>query len=150
MPDPGQNTTTSEEVESQREPEFCSSVATRKRDYSDPALPPGMNVEKIRDGISLALKQVKQVKQVTGLGWRGDPYLIRPDEVVVQTVERQLAFATYNSVVIGAGGRLPPKGLVLFEAVINAIHRGAPAAAIAFNTRPEDSAEAAARWLPPR
>ena len=103
-----------------------------------------MNAEKIRDGISLALKQV------TDLGWRGDPYLIRPDEVVVQTVERQLAFATYNSIVIGAGGRLPPKGLVLFEAVINAIHRGAPAAAIAFNTRPEDSAEAAARWLPPR
>ena len=103
-----------------------------------------MNAERIRDGISLALKQV------TDRAWRGDLYLIRPDEVVVQTVERQLAFATYNSVVIGAGGRLPPKGLVLFEAVINAIHRGAPAAAIAFNTRPQDSAEAAARWLPPR
>ena len=25
-------------------------------DYSDPALPPGMNAEKIRDGISLAMK----------------------------------------------------------------------------------------------
>lgn len=42
------------------------------------------------------------------------------------------------------------KAFVLFEAVINAIHRGAPAAAIAFNTRPDDSADAAARWLPPR
>jgi len=131
-------------------PSFARRLRPGSVDYADPALPPGMNVEKIRDGISLALKQVKQVKQVTGLGWRGDPYLIRPDEVVVQTVERQLAFANYNSVVIGAGGRLPPKGLVLFEAVINAIHRGAPAAAIAFNTRPEDSADAAARWLPPR
>ena len=30
MPDAGQNATTSEGVESQREPEFCSSVATRK------------------------------------------------------------------------------------------------------------------------
>ena len=112
-------------------------------DYSDPALPPGMNAEKIRDGISLAMKQL------TDRGWRGDLCLIRPDEVAVQTVERQLASANYNCVVIGAGVRLPPKGLVLFEAVINAIHRGAPAAAIAFNTRPEDSAEAAARWLPP-
>ena len=27
-------------------------------DYSDPALPPGMNAEKIRAGITLALKQV--------------------------------------------------------------------------------------------
>jgi hypothetical protein len=113
-------------------------------DYSDPALPPGMNAEKIRAGIMLALKQV------TNRGWQGDLCLIRPDEMAVQTVERQLASANYNCVVIGAGVRLPPKGLALFEAVINAIHRFAPAAAIAFNTRPEDSADAAARWLPPR
>jgi hypothetical protein len=31
--------------------------------------------------------------------------------------------------------------------VINAVHKAAPAAAIAFNTRPEDSADAAPRWL---
>jgi hypothetical protein len=35
---------------------------------------------------------------------------------------------------------------VLFEAVVNAVHRMAPQAAIAFNTRPEDSGEAAAPW----
>jgi hypothetical protein len=29
-----------------------------------------------------------------------------------------------------------------------AVHRGAPVAAIAFNMRPEDSADAAARWMP--
>jgi hypothetical protein len=113
-------------------------------DYFDPALPPGMNAEKIRAGIALALKQV------TDRGWQADLCLIRPDELAVQTVERQLACADYSCVVIGAGVRLPPKGLVLFEAVINAVHRGAPAAAIAFNTRPEDSADAAARWLPCR
>jgi hypothetical protein len=99
------------------------------------------DVARIRAGIALALKQVAD------RGWQGDLCLIRPDEMAVQTVERQLASANYNCVVIGAGVRLPPKGLVLFEAVINAIHRGAPAAAIAFNTRPEDSADAAARWL---
>lgn len=113
-------------------------------DYSDPALPAGTNAEKIRAGITIALKQV------TDRGWQGDLCLIRPDETAVQTLERQLASTTYNCVVVGAGVRLPPKGLVLFEAVINAIHRGAPAAAIAFNTRPEDSADAAARWLPSR
>ena len=48
---------------------------------------------------------------------------------------------------IGAGIRLPPHSLSMFEAVINAVHRAAPDAAIAFNTRPEDSADAAARWL---
>ena len=43
--------------------------------------------------------------------------------------------------------RLPPRGLPLFEAVINAVHKAAPGAAIAFNTRPDDSADAAARWV---
>ena len=64
------------------------------------------------------------------------------------TVERQLASVSYDCVVIGGGVRLPPQRLALFEAVINVVHRGAPGAAIAFNTRPEDSADAAARWLP--
>jgi hypothetical protein len=54
----------------------------------------------------------------------------------------------WDCVVIGAGVRLPPQGLGLFEAVVNAVHRGAPASTIAFNTVPEDSADAAARWLP--
>jgi hypothetical protein len=111
-------------------------------DFSNPALPPGMSVEKIRAGIALALKQM------TDRGWEGDLCLIRPDETAVQTVERHLASANYACVVIGAGVRLPPQGLALFEAVVNAVHRAAPAAAIAFNTRPEDSADAAARWLP--
>jgi hypothetical protein len=43
--------------------------------------------------------------------------------------------------------RLPPRCLVLFEFVINSIRKAAPGAAIAFNTRPDDSADAAARWL---
>jgi hypothetical protein len=50
-------------------------------------------------------------------------------------------------VVIGAGVRLPPSRLGVFEAVVNAVHRAAPRAVIAFNTRPEDSGAAAARWI---
>jgi hypothetical protein len=37
--------------------------------------------------------------------------------------------------------------LALFERVINAVHKAAPGATIAFNTRPEDTADAAARQL---
>lgn len=62
-------------------------------------------------------------------------------------LEKQLASATYDCVVIGGGLRLPPKSLPLFERVINAVHKAAPNAVIAFNTRPEDTAETAARWL---
>ena len=112
-------------------------------DFSNPALPPGMSAEKIRAGIAVALKQM------TDRGWEGDLCLIRPDETAGQTVERHLASAKYACVVIGAGVRLPPQGLAQFEAVVNAVHKAAPAAAIAFNTRPEDTADAAARWLPP-
>jgi hypothetical protein len=111
-------------------------------DFSDPALPPGMNAEKIHAGIAVALKQFAE------RGWEADLCLIRPDETAAPTVERQLASRKYDCVVVGAGVRLPPRGLALFEAVINAVHKAAPGASIAFNTRPEDSAHAAARWVP--
>ena len=63
------------------------------------------------------------------------------------SLRRFLGGDAYDCVVIGAGVRLPRTGLVLFEAVVNAGHRMAPQAAIAFNMRPEDSSEAAARWI---
>ena len=110
-------------------------------DFSDPALPPGMTVEKIQAGIAVALTKFAE------RGWEAKLVLIRPDETAVPTVERELASTSYDCVVIGAGVRLPPRSLAMFEAIINAVHRTAPGAAIAFNTRPEDSADAAARWV---
>ena len=110
-------------------------------DYSDPALPPGMTAEKIRAGIAVAMNQFAE------RGWEGDVGLIRPDETAVPAVVRLLASKSYDCVVVGAGVRLPPRGLALFEAVTNAVHKAAPGAAIAFNTRPDDSADAAARCL---
>ena len=110
-------------------------------DFSDPALPPGMTAEKIHAGIAVAMKQI------TERGWEADLCLIRPDETAGPTVARQLASKNYDCVVIGAGIRLLPRGLVLFEVVVNAVHKSAPGAAIAFNTVPQDSADAAARWV---
>ena len=110
-------------------------------DFSDPALPPGMTAEKVHAGISVAMRQFAE------RGWEADLGLIRPDETAVPAVVRLLASKSYDCVVVGAGVRLPPRGIALFEAVINAIHRAAPGAAIAFNTRPDDSADAAARSL---
>ena len=113
-------------------------------DFSDPALPPGMTVEKVHAGIAVALKQF------TERGWKSDVCFFRPDETAGPTVERQLRSTSYDCVVIGAGVRLlaaEPRGLALFEAVINAVRKAAPDATIAFNTRPDDSADAAARGL---
>lgn len=110
-------------------------------DFSDPALPPGMTAEKVHAGIAVAMRQFAE------RGWEGDVCVIRPDESARPALERQLASKSYDCVVVGAGVRLPPRSLALFEVVINAIHKAAPGAAIAFNTRPDDSADAAARWL---
>jgi len=85
------------------------------------------------------------MKQFAEHGWEADLGFIRPDQTAVPTVERQWALKSYDCFVIGAGVRSSSRGLVLFEALINAIHKAAPQAAIAFNTVPQDSADAAGR-----
>ena len=100
-----------------------------------------MTAEKIHAGIAVAMKGFAD------RGREADVCFIRPDETAGPTVERQLGSTSYDCVVIGAGVRLPPKRIAIFEAVINVIHKAAPSATIAFNTLPENSADAAARWL---
>ena len=108
-------------------------------DFSDPSLPPGFDADKINAGIAVALDKIAE------RGWQGDTCMITPDDAGLAMLERQLKGAAYDCVVIGGGLRLPPKGLTLFEKVVNVVHKAAPKAAIAFNTRPEDTADAAAR-----
>jgi hypothetical protein len=110
-------------------------------DYLDPALPPGFKADKINAGIAVAVAKIRE------RGWQGDTCMIMPDETAAPTLEKQLLSARYDCVVIGGGLRMPPKSLALFERVVNVVHKAAPGAAIAFNTRPEDTAEAAARQL---
>src|ERR1700730_7531327 len=110
-------------------------------DFSDPAIPPGFNAEKIHAGIAIAMAKMAERALQAYL------CLIPPDKTASLVLEKQLATTTYACVVIGAGIRLPPKSLPLLETVINTVRKAAPNASIAFNTRPEDSAEAAARWL---
>ncbi|HEY9279211.1 MAG TPA: hypothetical protein VIP51_03975 [Eoetvoesiella sp.] len=110
-------------------------------DFSDPALPPGLDAEKIRGGIAAGMRQMSE------RGWKPDLCLVRPDESARITIERDLAAATYDCVVIGGGIRVPAKSLLLFETLINAVHKAAPNTFIAFNTNPEDTGAAAARWI---
>jgi hypothetical protein len=110
-------------------------------DFSDPSLPPGFNADKINEGIRIAEAAMAE------RGWQGDLCMIPPDDSGIAMLSAKLAQTNYDCVVIGGGLRIPPKSLILFEKVVNAIHQGAPKAAIAFNTRPQDTAEAAARWI---
>jgi hypothetical protein len=110
-------------------------------DFSDPAIPPGFNAEKIHAGIAIAMSKMAE------RGWQADACMIPPDATGTLMLEKQLAAVSYDCVVIGAGIRLPPKSLSLFETIVNAVRQAAPSTPIAFNTRPEDTAEAATRWL---
>lgn len=111
-------------------------------DFTDPALPQGMTAERIRAGIDIAVSEMRT------RGWTVDQCMFAPDDTAGPAVAQALSRGRYDCVVIGAGVRLPPRNLQVLEAVINAVRTNAPGAAIAFNTRPEDSADAAARWLP--
>lgn len=110
-------------------------------DFSDPALPPGFDAAKIHAGIAAGMQLMKDC------GWHADLCLVRPDDSASAEVTRQVTGAGYDCVVIGGGLRIPPRSLLLFEQLVNAVHRAAPAAAIAFNTSPPDTADAAARWI---
>ncbi len=109
-------------------------------DFSDPALPPGTNADKIQAGIELSLREMRE------RGWQAEFCSVQPDDGAGATVERALAGGGVDCVVIGGGLRVPPRSLPLFERVLNAVHRAAPQAAIAFNTTPQDTTDAVARW----
>lgn len=51
---------------------------------------------------------------------------------------------------VGAGLRVVPKHALLFEALMNVIHQHAGTARLAFNGKPDESADAARRQLAPR
>jgi hypothetical protein len=63
---------------------------------------------------------------------------------VQERVTAALLARPWECVVVGGGVR---HDLPLLEQVVNLVHRHAPAAAIAFNSSPEDTFDAAARWI---
>jgi hypothetical protein len=138
-------------LESDREPIMTSSQGTKRVlfigqqpetvDFSDPALPPGFDAAKIHAGIAIGMQQMAD------RGWAADLCLVAPDASATEEVKQRLSAVSYDAVVIGGGIRIPPRSLLLFERLVNAIHQAAPAAAIAFNTTPQDTADAAARWI---
>jgi hypothetical protein len=66
-------------------------------DFSDPALPPGLDAEKIHPGIALGMKHLAE------RGWHADLCLVAPDETATETLELQLAARSFDCVVIGGG-----------------------------------------------
>ncbi len=81
------------------------------------------------------------------LGLTADWCLIAPDHQPERAVIDALTNSTYECVVVGGGIRKHEPLLELFEQVVNLVRLHAPTAAIAFNSTPDDCADAALRWL---
>jgi hypothetical protein len=73
--------------------------------------------------------------------------LVALDEHPEAAIVAALTGDEYACVVIGGGIRRQESLLELFETVVNLVRQHAPDAAIAFNSTPEDCADAARRWL---
>jgi hypothetical protein len=59
-----------------------------------------------------------------------------------------LSTSGYDCIMIGAGLRIVPPYFLLFEKLINVVHRTAPASTkVCFNTNPSDTADAVLRWV---
>jgi hypothetical protein len=102
---------------------------------------PGLTPELVRVYIDA------EIGRLSDLGYEPHSCLIDLGETAPEVIERALRSGPFDCVVIGAGLREPPERLMLFEMVLNLVHRLAPDARIAFNTNPGDTAEAAQRWI---
>ncbi|MFJ8578259.1 hypothetical protein [Micromonospora sp. NPDC093277] len=80
-------------------------------------------------------------------GIEADLCLVAPDEDAEGAIVEALNRRDYACVVVGGGIRKHEPLLELFEKVVNLVRQQAPDAAIAFNSSPEDTADAALRWL---
>jgi hypothetical protein len=88
-----------------------------------------------------------QIDRLRTLGYDAESCLIDLGQTAEAEVTAALAKKSFNCVAIGAGLRLPPERLPLFEKIINLVHTHAPNARICFNTTPADTAEAVRRWV---
>ena len=88
-----------------------------------------------------------EIERVRALGFDVVSCLVDRGETAAATVEAALRSRRFDCVVIGAGLRQPAECLPLFEKVLNQVRALAPAAKIAFNTTPADTAQAVQRWI---
>lgn len=102
---------------------------------------PDMNAEMVRAGLGA------DQARLAALGYEAELCLTDLGETAADAVARKLSEKPFDCVVIGAGIRAIPAYFLLFEQLVNVVHRAAPQARICFNTKPSDTAEAVQRWV---
>lgn len=102
---------------------------------------PGMTVENLTRSLEA------QEKALCDLGLDARWCLVDLGETAEAVARAALQAKEHDVVLIGAGVRVVPEYLALFEKLVNLVHEHAPRAKICFNTRPDDTREAVLRWL---
>jgi len=113
-------------------------------DFSDPAYAafPGLDAAKVRGALE------RDKAELERLGYQAELCLTDFGETAETVLAQRLDAAPWDCVMIGAGVRVIPSNFLLFETLVNVVHRHAPReAAICFNTRPDDTAAAVRRWV---
>jgi hypothetical protein len=110
-------------------------------DFSKPGYPPDMDAAKVTAGLKAS------EEELTRLGYSVEMCYTDFGATAEAVVESRLKQKRFDCVLIGAGVRTVPGNFLLFEKLVNVVHRHAPQASICFNTLPSDTAAAVKRWL---
>jgi DNA-binding LacI/PurR family transcriptional regulator len=110
-------------------------------DFSQPGYAPGMDANKVLVGLKSSEDELNR------LGYSVEMCLTDFGETAEAVVQRKLEQKRFDCVLIGAGVRTNPNNFILFEKLINVVHKYAPQANLCFNTLPSDTAAAVKRWL---
>jgi hypothetical protein len=109
-------------------------------DFSGPNTPPEMTAEKLSAEIAATQQQF------AAQGDHADVCAVKLEPSAAKKVTDQLVRSPYDCVVIG-GGLRTDAAIETLERIVHAVHRHAPAAAIAFVDLPRNGVAAAARVL---
>lgn len=102
---------------------------------------PGLTPEKLEAALR------RDETALRDLGLDATICVVDHGETAEATLRAALAAAPCDVVLIGAGVRTDPDEFLLFERLVNLLHREAPQARLCFNTGPSDSVAAVQRWL---
>ncbi|MEJ8857905.1 hypothetical protein WKW79_25275 [Variovorax robiniae] len=102
---------------------------------------PGLTPEKLYAAFDADLASFTQA------GFEAQYCLVDLGATAEESVRKTLAAQQFDVVLIGAGVRTSVDHFLLFEKLVNVVHRHAGSARICFNTGPTDSVAAVRRWV---
>jgi len=110
-------------------------------DYSKSPVP-GLTAAKVRAAVKADSAKLES------LGYSVKSLYVDDGKTAEAALTKALASGGFDCIMIGAGLRIVPPYFLLFEKLINIIHRHAPTSTkLCFNTNPADTADAVQRWV---